>query len=188
MSSPNRDRAIGTSVPSSTTASPPVRLSVTDEGAMVGWIGALTVAVWFFLLDLAAGVPLRTPSVLGQAVLFGSRNPEVRPVHFDAVIVYTVVHFAAFLALGVGLVALVRAARNSAVVRYALLQAFLVFEVFFYGILTLWSERTRELFPLWTVLVGNTLAAAAMGFALWRLHPEVRASIRETPLGAAPMS
>jgi hypothetical protein len=182
MSSPISDRPVTPPLDS-----PPAgRLSLSDEGAIVGWIGALTVALWYFLLDTAAGIPLRTPSVLGQAVLFGSRNPQVQPVHFDAVIVYTAVHFATFLALGIALAALVRAARDSAVLRYALLQAFLVFEVFFYGFLSVWSARTRELFPLWTVLGANTLAALAMGFALWRFHPELRASLRETPLGAAP--
>jgi hypothetical protein len=63
---------------------------------------------------------------------------------------------------------------------------FLVFEVLFYGLLTIFSERTQELFPFWAVLSANTLAALAMGAYLWRRHPALRDSVRETPLGAAP--
>jgi hypothetical protein len=73
------------------------------------------------------------------------------------------------------------------VVRYALLPVFLVFEVLFYGFLMILSERTNELFPFWAVVSANTLAAVSMAFYLWRRHPAFRDSIRETPLGAAPL-
>ena len=162
-------------------------LSAGDEGTYAGAIGAATVAVWFLILDLLQGHPLRTPSVLGQVLLFGERTPNLETVHFGAVIAYTAVHFGAFLLLGIGLVRLVRWAAKESLVRYALLQVFLVFEVFFYGLLMLVSEATRALFPFWTVLIANTLAAIAMAAYLWRMHPEFRQLIRETPLGAAPM-
>jgi hypothetical protein len=162
-------------------------LSAGDEGTYVGAIGGITVAVWFLILDLFQGHPLRTPSVLGEVLLFGNQTPNLETVHFGAVIAYTAVHFGAFLLFGIGVVRLVRWAAKESVVRYALLQVFLVFEVLFYGLLMLASETTRMLFPFWTVLIGNTLAALAMGAYLWRRHPEFRQLIRETPLGAAPM-
>ncbi len=161
-------------------------LSAGDEGTFAGAIGATTVAVWFLVLDLIQGHPLRTPSVLGQVLLFGDSTPVLDTIHFGAVIAYTAVHFGAFLLFGIGLVRLVHWAVKESVVRYALLQVFLVFEVFFYGLLMLASETTRALFPFWTVLIANTLAAIAMGAYLWHMHPEFRQLIRETPLGAAP--
>jgi hypothetical protein len=162
-------------------------LSAGDEGTYAGVIGASVVAIWFLILDLLQGQALRTPSVLGQVLLFGDSTPELQTVNFAAVVAYTAVHFGAFLLLGIGLVRLVRWAARESVVRYALLQVFLVFEVLFYGLLMLASETTRALFPFWTVLIANTLAALAMGIYLWRMHPEFRQLIRETPLGAAPM-
>ena len=72
-------------------------------------------------------------------------------------------------------------------VRYALLPVFLVFEVLFYGLLEVLSERTNELFPFWAVVAANTLAAVCMGAYLWRRHPAFRQSIHDTPLGAAPL-
>ena len=161
-------------------------LSAGDEGTFAGAIGACFVAVWFFVIDLLQGHPLRTPSVLGQVLLFGRQHPDPNTADFSAVIAYTAVHFALFLAFGIGVVALIRWAARESAVRYALLQVFLVFEVLFYGLLSLVSETTRELFPVWTVLGANTLAALAMGLYLWRQHPEFRQLLRETPLGAAP--
>ena len=164
----------------------PSELSSGDEGTFAGAIGAVCVALWFFIIDLLQGHPLRTPSVLGQVLLFGREHPNLAQVDFGAVVAYTAVHLAVFLAFGFGIVALTRWAARESAVRYAVLQVFIVFEVFFYGLLSLVSETTRELFPFWTVLGANTLAAAAMGLYLWRRHPEFRQLLRETPLGAAP--
>jgi hypothetical protein len=39
------------------------------EGFIAGLIGATSVAVWFLIVDLIAGRPLFTPSVLGEALM-----------------------------------------------------------------------------------------------------------------------
>ena len=160
--------------------------SVMSEGIDVGIIGALAVAIWFLILDTIAGHPFQTPSLLGQVVLFGNSSPDTSRVVFGAILVYTAFHFAVFALLGMGLVALVHWGEREPAVRYAILPVFLVFEVLFYGLLQVFSERTDELFPFWAVLVANTLAAVCMGAYLWMRHPEFRRLIRETPLGDAP--
>lgn len=159
--------------------------SIMAEGTDVGIIGGLAVALWFLILDTIAGRPFQTPSLLGQVVLFGDATPDHQLV-FGAILVYTAFHFAVFALLGMGLVALVHWAERDSVVRFALLPVFLVFEVMFYGLLEVMSERTNELFPFWTVVVANTLAALSMGVYLWMRHPDLRRSLRETPLGDAP--
>jgi hypothetical protein len=83
-------------------------------------------------------------------------------------------------------VTLVHWGERDSVVRYALLPVFLVFEVMFYGLLEIFSERTNELFPFWAVIIANTLAAVSMGLYLWYRHPDFRRAVRETPLGDAP--
>ncbi len=159
--------------------------SVGTEGLDVGIIGGLAVAVWFLVLDILRGHPLQTPSLLGQVVLFGESAPQTGFV-FGAFLLYTAFHFLVFALIGMGLVAVVHWSVENPVVRYALLPIFLAFEVIFYGLLEVLSERTNELFPFWAVVGANTLAALCMGFYLWRRHPALRRSIRETPLGAAP--
>ena len=160
--------------------------SIFGEGTDAGVIGGLIVAVWFLILDSAAGMPLRTPSLLGQVVLFRDPTPD-QQVIFGAVLLYTAFHFLIFALLGMGLVALVHWGIENSIVRYALLPLFLVFEVLFYGLIEVLSERTHELFPFWTVVGANTLAAIGMGLYLWFRHPAFRQSIRDTPLGAAPL-
>ncbi|MBA3554280.1 MAG: hypothetical protein H0W29_05940 [Gemmatimonadales bacterium] len=159
--------------------------SIPGEGTDVGIIGGLAVAVWFLLLDAIAGQPLQTPSLLGQVVLFRDANPDTSRVVLGAFLVYTAVHFLVFALIGMGLVALVHWATDNSVVRYALLPVFLVFEVLFYGLLAVLSQRTNELFPFWAVVAANTLAAVSMGVYLWVRHPRLRRAIRDTPLGAA---
>ena len=160
--------------------------SIGTEGLDVGIIGGLAVAIWFLILDTIRGHPLQTPSLLGQVVLWGDSTPETGFV-FGAFLLYTAFHFLVFALLGMGLVALVNWSETNPVVRYALLSVFLAFEVIFYGLLEMLSERTNELFPFWAVLGANTLAAVCMAIYLWRRHPAFRRSIQETPLGAAPL-
>jgi hypothetical protein len=160
--------------------------SVMSEGTDVGILGGLAVAIWFLILDTIAGHPFQTPSLLGQVVLFGDSTPDTGHLIFGAILVYTAFHFAVFALLGMGLVTLVHWGVRDSVVRYALLPVFLVFEVLFYGLLEVFSERTNELFPFWAVVVANTLAALCMGLYLWNRHPDFRAACRETPLGDAP--
>jgi hypothetical protein len=160
--------------------------SIPAEGTDVGVIGGLAVALWFLVLDTIAGRPLLTPSLLGQVVLMGNPAPSTETVVFGAVLLYTAFHFIVFALLGMGLVAVVHWGIENSVVRYALLPIFLAFEVIFYGLLEMLSERTGELFPFWAVVSANTLAALSMGVYLWFRHPAFRRSIQDTPLGAAP--
>ena len=161
--------------------------SIPDEGTTVGIIGGLAVALWFLVLDSLTGRPLLTPSLLGQVVLMGDSSPDTGSVIFGAVLLYTAFHFITFALLGMGLVAVVHWGIENSVVRYALLPIFLAFEVIFYGLLEVLSERTGELFPFWAVVAANTLAAVSMGLYLWIRHPAFRRSIKDTPLGAAPL-
>ncbi len=161
--------------------------SLKDEGTFAGLLGAATVAIWFLILDVMAGAPLRTPSVLGQVLLLGRDRPDVVNVDFAGVILYSAFHVAVFLIFGLALSRLLRWAESDSVVRYALLQVFLVFEVFFVALLWMYNETTRMLFPIWKTLVANTLAALVMGWYLWKHHPALRAAIKKVPLGAAPV-
>jgi hypothetical protein len=161
--------------------------SITSEGTDVGIIGGLAVAIWFLILDVIAGRPLMTPSLLGQVVLMGDSTPDTSNIVFGAILLYTAFHFVVFALIGMGLVALVHWGTENPIVRYALLPVFLAFEVIFYGLLEVLSERTGELFPFWAVVTANTLAALSMGLYLWIRHPAFRRSIQETPLGDAPL-
>src|SRR2546425_457967 len=65
-----------------------------QEGMIAGVIGAATVAVWFLLLDTAAGHPLYTPTVLGTAIFRRGAlgSPETLSVSLEMVGMFTWVH------------------------------------------------------------------------------------------------
>lgn len=158
-------------------------LSGVREGIFTGLLGAAVVAAFYFVLDLLRGHPLLTPSVLGEAFLL-HESPNTAAVNVTAVLAYTGFHLLAFVAFGLLLAALVRAAEQSSLARYALVQLFIVFELFFYGLLSIGSETARGMFPLWGVLTANSLAAITMGVWQWRHHPMLRLATQSTPLGA----
>ena len=74
-----------------------------QEGLVAGIIGALTVALWFLVVDVLHGRPLYTPTVLGTA-LFGRATVvgsyDTLPVSMDMVLMFTWVHGLTFAAIG----------------------------------------------------------------------------------------
>ena len=66
---------------------------------LVGLAGAVAVALWFFVYDLAEGTPFRTPALLGAALFEGLRDPAALTT-LALVLEYTAVHGLAFLAFG----------------------------------------------------------------------------------------
>ena len=160
------------------------RHNLAREGAVTGLIGALVVAAWFFVIDLAQGHPLATPSVLGQVFVFGTASPSVNVIDVWAVVAYTIIHLLVFTIIGMTLTALFHASMVSPLARPALMMSFIVFEFFFFGVTLLYNARTGPLFPAWSVLLANFLSAFAMGGWLWRHHPSIRRSMQKTPLGA----
>ncbi len=156
--------------------------SLSREGAEAGVLGALAVALWFLLLDALHGQPFLTPSLLGQVVLFGRDTPAMAAVP-EAIAAYTGVHFLAFVILGVAVARIVDLATHEPVFRFLLFMLFVVFEVFFLGVTYIFFAQTAGVFPWWSILVANTLAAVAMTVYFRYRHPTL-AQARGEPLGA----
>ena len=55
------------------------------EGIIAGLIGAAIVAAWFLIYDAARGQPLRTPALLGAALLHGLRDPSTLAISMPLV-------------------------------------------------------------------------------------------------------
>lgn len=160
------------------------RHSIISEATDAGFLGAITVALWFLIHDSIAGHPLRTPSVLGQLFLLGESHPDPTSIVFSAVVMYTVTHFLAFLAFGLLVAWMVRMAATNEAWCFALVVLFVVFEFFFYVFLQMASPSIRDIFPAWSIAIGNLLATAAMGFYFWKRYPEIQERLHEVPLGA----
>lgn len=157
--------------------------SVFKEGILAGSLGALAVAVWFLVVDIANGHPLFTPSVLGQIIVQGQATPDVSQIKPDAVFLYTLFHLAAFIVFGWAVTKVVHLAVNLPIVRFGLVIVFVAFEVFFWGFTYIFLEGTHGLFPRGSILIANTIAAVVMATYLWRRHPALKRALMHDPLG-----
>lgn len=157
--------------------STPSEISTTyTEGIVAGVIGAAVIALWFLILDTINGRPLYTPSVLGTA-LFGGReglsSPGSLAISLDMTLMYTWVHMLAFCVIGGVASRLLRLAEENPNLGFGILLLFAFLEFGFTAAAFLFAEPVLHTLAWPAVLVGNLLAAAAMGAYFWRRHPDL---------------
>jgi hypothetical protein len=146
-----------------------------QEGMIAGILGAATVALWFLLLDSAAGRPLYTPTVLGAAIFRRGdlASPETLSVSLEMVGMFTWVHTLVFVALGGVASWLLGKAEDHPSWGFGLLLLFVVFEFGFIAVALAFAAPVLRLVPWPSVLAANLLAAAAMCAYFWRRHPRL---------------
>jgi hypothetical protein len=146
-----------------------------QEGMIAGVIGAIAVAVWFLLLDTAAGRPLYTPTVLGTAIFRRSAlaSPETLSVSLEMVGMFTWVHMLVFAALGGIASRLLGMVERNPSWGFGLLLFAVVFEFGFLAAALVFATPVLRLIPWPSVLVANLLAAAAMSAYFWWRHPRL---------------
>ena len=150
-----------------------MRRSIITEGIVVGLAGATAVAVWFLLYDLAAGVPFRTPALLGATIFDGLRDPAALVITPALVLKYTVLHGLAFLAFGIAVASLFALVDYERRVLFAVFMLFCCFEVFLVGMVMMLAEWLIDEMPIWAILGANLLAAGVMLGILFRSHHRV---------------
>ncbi|MEN8375191.1 MAG: hypothetical protein ABFS34_07055 [Gemmatimonadota bacterium] len=153
---------------------------VLREGLYGGLIGAGAVAVWFLLIDAIFGRLLFTPGALGSVLFHGARS--VAEVQTDALTIlgYSGLHVLAFFVTGLIAAAIVKEAEDYAMpLILGAIMLFVVFETFFIGVLAIVAQWLLTVIPWWSILIGNIIAAGAMGSYLWRRHPKLRAAFEE---------
>ncbi|HEX6938328.1 MAG TPA: hypothetical protein VF158_02875 [Longimicrobiales bacterium] len=151
---------------------------IVREGIVAGLLGATIVAVWFLIFDAVAGRPFYTPAALGSAVLYGARSAADVQFTIATVLLYTILHVAAFLVAGLVAAALVLAAEEQPPVLLGMIMIFAAFEALFIGLITIFASWILGILGWWNIAVGNLLAALAMGAYLWGEHPALRREVR----------
>ena len=151
---------------------------VLREGLITGALGAVAVAGWFLAVDVVMGRPSWTPALLGSILFLGADGAQDVLVSANVVLGYAAIHLAVFLVLGAVLVGSVTGMEKYP----GLLAAIALFLVFlgvaFVGVVVVMGTWIlHEL--IWPVLVGNVLATVVMGGYLWRVHPLLRARLRD---------
>ena len=151
---------------------------VLREGVVAGLIGAAVVASWFLVLDAVRGDPLRTPRVLGTAML---RQDD--PV--GAILSYTTVHGLVFILFGIAGAFLLSGAEARPALLFAFFMLYIAFEFFFFAVVLILARWVLDDLPGWAVVVGNLLAGAAMLAYYFRKHRALVARVAQT-LAAEP--
>jgi len=153
--------------------------STVREGLVVGLIGAVVVAAWYFVFDAAAGRPFHTPNVLGRIFFQGDVNPGPRAISPGVVAGYTVIHVAVFALAGMGLTLLAHLASANLGLRMGVWIGLVVSFCFLTGLTYMLAIASGERLPLWEVIGGGLLGVGGMAWILWRRHPRLASSFQE---------
>jgi len=147
---------------------------IVAEGIVAGLVGAVTVAVWFFLVDLIRGQPLFTPAALGSFVFFRIEDLAEVQVTTGTVLGYTFIHVLLFAVFGVLASAFIARAEKTPHLVLLGVVLFVVLQALFFGYLAIVAEFLLGNLAWWAIAAGNLLAAFFMGgFFVFR-HPELR--------------
>ena len=162
---------------SQASASPIDTTRVYQEGIIAGIVGALSVALWFLVLDVAHGRPFYTPTVLGTA-LFGRgvwpATLEALPPSFEMVAMFTWVHLLAFAVIGVVVARLIAMAERNPSLGFGFVLLFVILEACFTVAMMIVAEPVLRALTWPAILVANLLAAGAMAAYFWLRHPTMR--------------
>ncbi len=143
------------------------------DGIRAGLVGAVTIALWFGILDVVWGRPLYTPMVLGTAIFRGGvglEHPETLAPSVEIVLGFTWIHMLAFLLVGMVAARLLVLAEHDSHLGFGLLLLFFVFQVGFLWACMLFAEPVLQALAWPAIVVGNVLAALAMVATLRRRH------------------
>ena len=148
--------------------------SMVREGLIAGTIGAVTVALWFLVLDVAQGRMFFMPAALGSALFLQAGSAESVNTSPGIIAGYTLVHFAGFILVGLLAAAIFRRADREPPVLLGAVLLFVTLEAFFIGLIAIVASWMLDMIPWWTIAIANLVAGLAMGIYLWRAHPRLR--------------
>jgi hypothetical protein len=158
VSVPSRDRALA---------------SAYAEGIRAGLAGAVTIALWFALLDGLHGRWLYTPTVLGTAIFRGGaglEDPATLEPSLEMVLSFTWIHVLVFVLFGMAAARLLLLAEDDSHMGFGILLLFSIFEFGFVAACMLFAEPVLEALAWPSIVVGNLLAAIVMTAVFWRSH------------------
>ena len=141
---------------------------IVGDGMMAGVIGASAIALFFLLVDTVRREALFTPSVMASALLRGTAPSDAEGVDLSMVAAYSVIHGAAFVAVGI-VAAWVTALRRSSVATFTLAIAlFGTLELGFLFTCVAIEPGLLEAVGVAPATIGNLLSAIGMATYLHR--------------------
>lgn len=144
------------------------------RGAVAGLIGATVLALWFLIIDTVQNAPFHTPTFVANTLLNLQGMPTV-----TLLALYTVLHFAAFVATGIVVAWLLEKAGLPPLFLLGVVLGFLMFDLIFYaGVIITGTNVVSEVgWP--EVLVGNMLAGISLMGYLSHTAPGEKVRLRD---------
>lgn len=137
------------------------------RGAIGGVLAATAVALFFLVADVLRGELLETPAFLASVLL--GRDEVERGLPLLAV--YTVLHYAVFVVVGISLAWVLDRARVPATLFLGLVLGFLLFDIVFYASIGLTGVDVARTLGWPTFLAGNLVAGLVLVLYLGRTGP-----------------
>lgn len=137
------------------------------RGLIAGVVGATALALWFLIIDGLTGEPFRTPSFLARLLLGG----DAVELAAGQIAIYTLVHYAAFVAVGVAVSWLRERVEFVPGLLLGAVLGFLLFDLLFYGSVWLTGVNVVDYLGWPEVLAGNVIAGISIMIAINILSP-----------------
>lgn len=149
---------------------------VIGQGLVAGFIGFVTVAVVFAVVNVGMGrSPFHTSALLGAALFYGATDPAQVAVTPAPVLSYNGLHLLVFLAFGIVAAGLAGMADRGQQLWYVALFFFIFLSFHLEGAVQLFAAPMRPVLSDTAIWGAGIAAAAAMAaYLLWR-HPKIRA-------------
>jgi hypothetical protein len=156
-------------------------------GLFAGLIGYATIVLFFAILNLIGGrSPFYTAALLGSALFFGLRDAARLEITPAAVLAFNMVHALVMLAVGFLASWLVAQGEQHPVSQWAVLVALIFVGFHLFAVVALFAMPLMTALGWVQLAVASAAAAIAMGWFLLRIHPRLRAALRELPMGEVP--
>ena len=154
------------------------------EGVFAGFLGATAIVIWFGIIDIIAGRPFNTPSILGAGLISVLGKPPMMPdtVGFH-VFIYTIFHYLAFFLVGVLITKIVHQSARTPAVLAGFLIMFVAFQLGAIMLTALFTETRLGSMAWYQIFIANLLATAGMFWYLWKRHPDLKHDINEALAG-----
>ncbi len=139
------------------TISPPLWV----RGGIAGLLGATVLALWFLIVDSAEGDPFRVPALLANG-LFGVEGLEAST---RLIVLYTLIHYAAFVAVGIAVTWLCSLVEWAPSTLLGVALGFALFDVLVFASVSVTGIDVIQELGWLEVLSGNVLAGlTVMGY------------------------
>jgi len=150
------------------------------DSLYAGVLGGSAVALFFLVVDLMDGQPLFTPSLFGNIIFLGASVEDPVNIRLDTVVYFSVVHIAAFAALGALISLLVHEvelhSKHPVVVMFVL---FAIIEALFFITAPAAFSGVIERLGIYRVAGANLFAAGSMALFFVSYHrPETWQKVR----------